>query len=139
MAPSISLTLVRGSRHGVGVRMALQRHVALPVRPTPRSPMSSSPRRRWTLVIPAAAAALLVTAVPFATSAEVATPPPAQGTRTFCHNVAHDTPFTDVGPGAHHDNILCPAAARITEGTSPTPYTPAAAVRRDQLEGFIAR
>jgi hypothetical protein len=53
--------------------------------------------------------------------------------------VPAENPFTDVGPGAHHDNILCLAYAGITQGNTPTTYNPSAVVRRDQMATFIAR
>jgi hypothetical protein len=83
---------------------------------------------------------VLLTMVPFTMAAGAATPPPAQDTSTFCQNVPPDNPFTDVGPGAHHDNILCLAAAGITRGTTDnTTYSPNNPVLRDQMASFIAR
>src|SRR3954447_5018114 len=101
--------------------------------------MSSSSSQRWTLLVPAAAATVLLTMVPFTLVAEAATPPPAQDTSTFCQNVSSANPFTDVGPSAHHDNILCLAATGITQGTSSTTYSPDTPVRREQMASFIAR
>jgi hypothetical protein len=86
-----------------------------------------------------AIAALLITAVVSGGVAHAATPPPPPDTSTFCQNVPAENPFTDVGPGAHHDNILCLAYAGITQGTTPTTYNPSAVVRRDQMATFVAR
>src|SRR4051794_26895840 len=101
--------------------------------------MLHSPRRPWRLLVPTAAAAVLFTLVPLAGAAAAATPPPAQDTSTFCQNVPPDNPFTDVGPGVHHDNILCLAAAGITQGTTPTTYSPNTVVTRGHEASFIAR
>ena len=100
--------------------------------------MSRSRRQPWKLLVPAAAAAVLFTLVPLAGVAEAATPP-AQDTSTFCQNVPPDNPFTDVGPGPHHDNILCLSYAGITTGLTATTYAPDNAVTRGQMASFIAR
>ncbi|HEX4820714.1 MAG TPA: S-layer homology domain-containing protein [Acidimicrobiales bacterium] len=86
-----------------------------------------------------AVAALLMTVVVSSGVAHAATPPPPPDTSSFCQNVPDQNPFTDVGPGTHHDNILCLAAAGITQGNTPTTYDPSAIVRRDQMATFIAR
>jgi hypothetical protein len=100
--------------------------------------MSSSRRRPWKLLVPAAVAAVLFTLIPLS-SVAAAAPPPAQDTHTFCQNVPSNNPFTDVGPGAHHDNILCLSFAGITQGTTATTYSPTNTVTRGQMASFIAR
>src|SRR6476661_504402 len=104
-----------------------------------RSLMSRSRRQPWKLLVPAAAAAVLFTLVPLSGVADAATTPPAQDTSTFCQNVPPDNPFTDVGAGPHHDNILCLSAAGITTGTTATTYSPANVVTRAQMASFVAR
>src|SRR3954453_22300782 len=101
--------------------------------------MLHSPRRPGRLLVPTATAAVLFTLVPLAGAAAAATPPPAQDTSTFCQNLPPDNPFTDVGPGVHHDNILCLSAAGIKTGTTPTTYSPNNVVTRGQMASFIAR
>jgi hypothetical protein len=101
--------------------------------------MSRSRRQPWKLLVPTAAAAVLFTLVPLAGVADAATTPPAQDTSTFCQNVPPDNPFTDVGAGPHHDNILCLSAAGITTGTTATTYSPANVVTRAQMASFVAR
>jgi hypothetical protein len=41
-------------------------------------------------------------------------PPPAQDTKAFCVNLQPNNPFTGVGPGVHHDNIVCLTHAGLT-------------------------
>jgi hypothetical protein len=81
---------------------------------------------------------VLLTLIPLSGVADAA-PPPAQDTSTFCQNVPPDNPFTDVGAGVHHNNILCLAFAGITQGTTPTTYSPNNSVTRGQMASFIAR
>ena len=82
---------------------------------------------------------LLLTVVVSSGVAQAATPPPPPDTSTFCQNVPAQNPFSDVGPGPHHDNILCLSYAGVTQGNTPTTYNPSAVVRRDQMATFIAR
>src|SRR5581483_11961966 len=91
-------------------------------------------------VIPFAAAAVLLTLAPWIGTANAATPPPAQDTTTFCANATKTDPFTDTDPNSvHHANILCLVSAGVTQGTTPTTYSPAASVSRAQMATFIAR
>ena len=92
-------------------------------------------RRRLSLVALVVIATFVCTQVTGVAGAAV--PPP--DSTSFCQNVPPDNPFSDVGPGPHHDHILCLAAARITQGTSATTFSPSAPVRRDQMASFISR
>ena len=49
-------------------------------------------------------------------------------------------PFGDVPTTSFaHDDIACIHALGITTGTSPTTYSPAATVTREQMGAFLAR
>ena len=49
-------------------------------------------------------------------------------------------PFTDVDPSSFaHDAISCLALIGVTGGTSPTTFSPAASVTREQMAAFLAR
>src|SRR3954447_5051859 len=87
----------------------------------------------------AAAAALCTAGASLTAPAGAATPPPAQDTTSLCQNVPSENPFTDVGAGPHHDNVLCLATAGITQGTSPGVYSPDTLVTRGQMATFLAR
>jgi CSLREA domain-containing protein len=50
-----------------------------------------------------------------------------------------DQGFTDIAGNTHADRINQLAAAGVVQGTSPTTYNPAAAVRRDQMTTFLVR
>src|SRR5437764_891914 len=91
-----------------------------------------------------AVGALVLVLAPFAgtTPADAATPPPAQGTGTFCANATTTNPFTDVSQStesAHYANILCALSAGITVGKTSTTYAPKQTVSRAQMASFVAR
>src|SRR4051794_25529237 len=74
------------------------------------------------------------------TASAATAPPGAIDTSAFCANVPADNPFTDLpASDVHFDNVLCMAFAGITQGTTPTTYSPSTNVRRDQMASFIAR
>jgi hypothetical protein len=74
------------------------------------------------------------------TASASAPTPTAQSTAAFCANAPTANPFTDL-PAAdvHFANVLCMVGGGITHGTTPTTYSPATPVRRDQMASFIAR
>src|SRR3954469_5237169 len=91
-----------------------------------------------------AAGALAVGFLPVAaltgTASAAAPTPTAVDTSAFCANTPPDNPFTDLpASDVHFDNVLCMAFAGITQGTTPTTYSPSTNVRRDQMASFIAR
>jgi hypothetical protein len=102
--------------------------------------MTTAVRRRSArLLIPVAAAAVLLFAVaPLTSIAQAATPPPAQDTTAFCKN-AGANPFSDNPSGVHQNDITCLAASGVTKGKTATTYDPGGTVQRGQMASFVAR
>ena len=64
---------------------------------------------------------------------------PDHGDESVCHP-SPPQPFGDVPTTSFaHDDIACIHALGITTGTSPTTYSPAATVTREQMGAFLAR
>ena len=49
------------------------------------------------------------------------------------------TPFTDIAGNTHEENIARVSGAGFAQGTTPTTYSPANGVRRDQMASFLSR